>query len=746
MTISAFVRWFLARAAQHQLVKSVRRGFDLDEVGDDVLPAILLEADSISRELSPGLDEWTVAFCVVDRIDETKMGDPAGAEAVDALEGLQRIGDALISQVRNNPLHHFRAGTLSRTPILGTGGSAALSGYRYEFAVSLQPFPRDAYADAQFDPSWVAPEPGSTSETPYPALTASQGLRRLGNDVQVKLGAGLAVDDTGALTVTGSTGGPGQDGQDGVGLESITQLTADTILVTLTDGSTQGPFTLPAGPAGQTGEPGLSGQDGVDGRDGVDGNAGVDGVDGVGIAVITQLDATTARITLTDTSSYDLTLPAGPQGQPGATGETGAAGPAGSAATVSVGTVTTGAAGSSVSINNSGTSSAAILNFTIPRGDTGAAGPAGSAATVAVGTITTGAAGSSASITNAGTSSAAVFNFIIPRGDTGATGPAGAAASVAVGTVTTGTAGSSASVSNSGTSSAAVLNFVIPRGDTGATGAAGANGKSILYGLGNPSSFIGTDGDWYIDNSSETNPVFWGPKAAGAWPASGNSLVGPTGPTGPQGSGFTPKGAWAPSTSYNVNDIVTYNGSTYRRTIAGVSGTVFNASNWELWAAAGVSGGDTKFLSLLASATALSIGSTTSETLFVEVSIPGNTFPAGTNLFGNFIATGTSGTVQTLRLRMGTSATLTSNALIKSNAMNTTQAGAWGQLHFAIRSTTSVFPYSAAITAPSNNTTGGTLVTGLDFTQTIKIQITGQKGATGDTFILEAIHLFAQLP
>jgi len=45
------------------------------------------------------------------------------------------------------------------------------------------------------------------------------------------------------------------------------------------------------------------------------------------------------------------------------------------------------------------------------------------AATIAVGTTTTGNAGTNASVTNSGTSSAAVFNFTIPRGDTGAAGP-----------------------------------------------------------------------------------------------------------------------------------------------------------------------------------------------------------------------------------------------------------------------------------------------------------------------------------
>lgn len=44
------------------------------------------------------------------------------------------------------------------------------------------------------------------------------------------------------------------------------------------------------------------------------------------------------------------------------------AGPAGAAATIAEGTTTTGNAGTSASASNSGTSSAAILDFTIPRG------------------------------------------------------------------------------------------------------------------------------------------------------------------------------------------------------------------------------------------------------------------------------------------------------------------------------------------------------------------------------------------
>ena len=66
-------------------------------------------------------------------------------------------------------------------------------------------------------------------------------------------------------------------------------------------------------------------------------------------------------------------------------------------------------------------------------GPSGTNGLAGAAATIAVGSVTTGAAGSSASVTNVGSSSAAVLNFTIPAGATGAqgaqgpAGPAGAA-------------------------------------------------------------------------------------------------------------------------------------------------------------------------------------------------------------------------------------------------------------------------------------------------------------------------------
>ena len=140
---------------------------------------------------------------------------------------------------------------------------------------------------------------------------------------------------------------------------------------------------------------------------------------------------------------------------------------------ITFGTVITGAPGTNAAVVNTGTATNPNLIFTIPRGDTGATGATGApgaAATIAVGTTTTGAPGSSATVVNSGTSSAAIFDFTIPRGDTGATGPTGAtgatgaAATIAVGTTTTTAPGTSASVTNSGTSGAAIFDFSIPRG------------------------------------------------------------------------------------------------------------------------------------------------------------------------------------------------------------------------------------------------------------------------------------------
>ena len=154
------------------------------------------------------------------------------------------------------------------------------------------------------------------------------------------------------------------------------------------------------------------------------GDKGIDGVAAtVDVGTTTTLPAGFANLVTnvgsTSAAIFDFDLAAGDKGDPG------------TPATVTVGTTTTGNAGTNAQVTNSGTASAAILDFTIPKGDEGEKGDQGNpgtdgaAATVTVGTTTTGAAGTSAQVTNSGTTSAAEFNFTIPRGDKGDKGDPG---------------------------------------------------------------------------------------------------------------------------------------------------------------------------------------------------------------------------------------------------------------------------------------------------------------------------------
>ncbi|WP_213805770.1 hypothetical protein [Granulicella sp. dw_53] len=108
----------------------------------------------------------------------------------------------------------------------------------------------------------------------------------------------------------------------------------------------------------------------------------------------------------------------GPQGNPGAKGDTGSTGPAGSAgaaATITVGTVSSLPAGSTPTITNTGTSSAAVFSFGIPAGATGTKGDTGAAGS----TGPTGPKGDTGATGATGQTG--------PKGDTGDVGPQGPA-------------------------------------------------------------------------------------------------------------------------------------------------------------------------------------------------------------------------------------------------------------------------------------------------------------------------------
>ena len=142
--------------------------------------------------------------------------------------------------------------------------------------------------------------------------------------------------DTGPQGEQGPKGDTGQAGPQGpVGATFTPEVTAEGLLSWTNDGGLENPDSVNIrGPKGDTGE------------------AGPQGIKG-------------------DTGDT------GPQGEKGDTGDTGPQGPAGAdgaAATITVGTVTTGEPGTDVIVTNSGTSTAAVFNFQIPRGQTGAAG------------------------------------------------------------------------------------------------------------------------------------------------------------------------------------------------------------------------------------------------------------------------------------------------------------------------------------------------------------------------------------
>ena len=165
------------------------------------------------------------------------------------------------------------------------------------------------------------------------------------------------------------------------------------------------------------------------------------------------------------------------------------------AATITVGTTTTWEPWTDASVTNSGTSSAAVFNFTIPQGakwDTGATGA----------TWATWAKINSASfswddmvfwLTDSSTVTLtwAKITLTWPQGEQGIQGiqwpqgetwATGTAATITVWSTTTWAAWSSASVTNSWTSSDAVLDFTIPKGDKGDkwdTGNTWATGNGI---------------------------------------------------------------------------------------------------------------------------------------------------------------------------------------------------------------------------------------------------------------------------
>lgn len=223
---------------------------------------------------------------------------------------------------------------------------------------------------------------GQRGETGAPGSAGTNGVD--GNPAQMRVNGGFIqwsnggawqnlVATTDLVGDKGEKGDPGQNGTNGTNGQAATISVGSVhtgapgtpVTVTNTGNSSAASFsfTIPAGFDGGTGPKGDPGS-----------------TPNLTIGTVQTLapgaQATAAISGTIYAPVLSLGLPAGQTGQVGATGTTGATGSTGAtgatgqtgtAATVAVGTVTTLAAGSNPTVTNGGTSSAAVLNFGLPR-------------------------------------------------------------------------------------------------------------------------------------------------------------------------------------------------------------------------------------------------------------------------------------------------------------------------------------------------------------------------------------------
>lgn len=274
---------------------------------------------------------------------------------------------------------------------------------------------------------------------------------------------------------------------------------------------------------GADGAKGDKGDTGAPGQQGPQGESGVKGSDGVTPTIGENGDW---YIGDTDTGKPSRGEK-GEKGEPGSDGAPGVPGAPGTAATISVGKVTTGAAGTGASVSNSGSSTAAVFDFTIPRGAKGEKGdkgeqgaPGNPGAPGAAGqdghspVVTASKTGKTTTISVDGTAVATVVDGADgapgkdgspgAKGDKGETGPQGPAGHVG------------------------------PQGPAGAPGKDGTNGKDGADGKPGASGadgvtpHIGDNGNWYLGTTDTGKP------SRGATGAKGDA--GATGPAGPAGA------------------------------------------------------------------------------------------------------------------------------------------------------------------------------------------------------------------
>ena len=357
--------------------------------------------------------------------------------------------------------------------------------------------------------------------------------------------------EQGAKGDTGATGPKGERGEQGPqGLQGAKGEKGDAFKYTDFTAAQLAALKGPQGDRGLQGERGETGPRGATGPQGAKGDKG----DAFTYADFTQEQLAGLKGPQGDKGLQGLQGERGERGLQGLQGIQGVKGDTGTPATVRIGTVETGAAGTSASVTNSGTASAAVFDFIIPKGDKGATGDRGPQGLQGAQGLRgekgekgeKGDRGTGVTIKGKYDSLSALMAahptgkdgdaYMVgvnlyawsdtewidcgniqgpkgergeqgpqglqgerglqglqgPKGNDGAAGAAGAAATIKVGVVTTGAAGTAAKVTNSGTTSAAVLDFVIPQGPKGDKGEQGAG------------SIVAVDSEL---SSTSTNPV-----------------------------------------------------------------------------------------------------------------------------------------------------------------------------------------------------------------------------------------------
>ena len=482
---------------------------------------------------------------------------------------------------------------------------------------------------------------GATGMPVIPAsltLKANLHLHVLADGVALSPDISLipALQATTSWSVTGPFLGDISGTQQGISVDKLKGIPIDlagltTGQVLTFDGTSWMPSTAasgqgpqgPAGPAGPTGATGLAGATGSTGATGATGTTGATGPQGLaGVAGATGAAGTngtgfnfrnaflaSASYAIDDVatfngssyvailastgpnnpapnlnpSAWSVMAQEGAAGAAGAAGVPGVQGPAGSAgATGAIGA--TGATGATGAQGLAGATGAAgpvgVQGLQGLTGATGVQGPAGPAgATGAIGaTGATGPQGLTGATGATGPTGVQGLQGLI--GATGAQGPAG----------TAGATGATGAIGATG-----------PQGLAGATGATGPTGAQGLQGLIGATGVQGPAGT--VGATGATGPQ----GLAGATGATGptglqgsqglmgeTGAQGATGPAGTNGTGFNFRNTFDASTSYAINDVVIFNGSSYVAIVAsaGPSNPTpdTNTDDWSVMAQQGAAG------------------------------------------------------------------------------------------------------------------------------------------------------------